>query len=560
MKKIVKNISMLFLATGILSSCYKDLGNYDYTTLNDLEVTDLNSRYEVDQDEFLVITPQLKGTQYQDTSLFTYQWEISRNIVYNYKDLNLKVGIGIGEHLGRFMVTEKKNGAKAFFNFTLRVSSTTAGDLILVLSKQDGHAELSYKRLDKESDFVTNYYEQRHEEVLGVDPMGIYMNYNFFANHVPFGFPATRGGLQVLFKDQWKILNKNEMGPNKEVSVINGATFASFVPPYPIPDISNFKPEFINYQVDMWNFNPYGGINQSGKLLMISSGALYTDVMNSYGKTVYINQKPEDNGYLSPALCYAYVRNDPQNSASLKMKGYQVGSYVLLFDQVNGRFMYSNSGSAPRKIQTKELVEYLPLFKGYKMIYATHTANSNKCVAVLSNGEHSKLVYLHVPSDAASQLLTPFAIEGEVNVSLDLINANTKFYNMRYTPYILFNTNDKLYRYNALNILSKQQPDQVIANLSSMGYGADASIKTFTVSRTEKNILLAVSRYGQDTNGAGKTLKGDVVKLLFNSSSIEAQLDKKFEAVSGVPVDIQIKYQNFLRDGLDKDDKLVDKI
>lgn len=560
MKKICKQISMLFLVTGILSSCYKDLGNYDYSTLNELEVTDLNPRYEVDQDEYLVISPQLVGTQYQDTSLFSYEWEISRNIVHRYKDLNLKISIGLGEHLGRFMVTEKKNGAKAYFNFTLRVSSTTAGDLILVLSKQDGHAELSYKRLDKEADFVTNYYEQRHGEVLGVDPMAIYMNYNFFANHVPFAFPATRGGLQILLKDQWKIINKNEMGPSKEASTINGATFASFVPPYPIPDISNFKPEYINYQVDMWNFNPYGGINQSGKLLMISSGALYSDAMNSYSKNVNINQKPEDNGYLSPALCYAYVRNDPQNSPTLKMKGYQVGSYILLFDQVNGRFMYSNYGGAPRKIQTKEQVEYLPLFKGYKMIFATHTANSNKCVAVLSNGEHSKLVYLHVPSDATSELTTPFAIEGEVNVSLDMINANTKFYSMRYTPYILFNTNDKIYRYNTLNILSKQQPDQVIATLSSMGYAADASIKAFTVSRTEKNLLLAVSRYGQDNNGSGKTLKGDVVKMHFNSSSLEAQLDKKFEGVSGLPVDIQIKYQNFLRDGLDKDDKLVDKI
>ena len=565
MKKVWIQICLLLSAATLLIGCYKDLGNYDYSAINELEITGLESRYEVDQDEMLEISPQLTGTKYQDTTRFSYAWEVSRNIINKYKDLKVKVSIGIGEHFARFIVTDNQTGAKAYFNFTLRVSSTTAGDLIMVLSKQDGRAELSYKRLDKEADFVTNYYEKRYDKVLGIDPIGIAVNYNYLDLHIPFSYASTRGGLQLLFKDQWKVLNKNDLGPNEGLEYITGSTFSAFVPPYPIPDISNFKPTYLNYQIYMWNYNPYGNVNQTGRLMTISNGALYSSFFDKDRKAVSINQKAQDDGYLSSAMCYAYVVNEPQPTGGSKpttlvMKGYSVSENILLFDEVNGRFMYSSAGSGPRLISTKEDGEYLPFFKGYKMLYATHTANPGKCMVVLSNGEHTKLLYMFVPSNATQAKTSPFAIEGEVNVSTEFINAKTKFYALHFSPYVLFNTADKVYRYNVLNIMNKQQPDQVIVDLSALGYNADASIQSFTVSRAEKNLLIAVSRYGQDNQGSGTVLKGDVLKMLFNSSSIEAQLDKKFEAVSGFPVDIQIKYQNFFRDGLDKENKLVDKI
>ncbi|NML37821.1 hypothetical protein HHL17_11505 [Chitinophaga sp. G-6-1-13] len=555
MKKI-KLLSGMFLVAAAVSSCYKDKGNYDYTELNELSLKGLESRYERDQDDSLNIKVDLKGTQYADTSRFTYAWEIGRVILSTKKDLHLKVNMATGDHLARFIVTDKDNGVKSYFRFSLRVVSATAGDLLLVLSNYNGRAELSYQRLDKEADFAVNYYQQRFGQALGTGPKQICIGYNTMANQQPFA--DTSGSVQVITAEGMKIIYKNTMGPKYNFNYVTGATFASFLPPYPVQDVSGFSPEYAAYQVEMWNHNPYGGINQNGRLYVISGGALYTDMLDKDRITVYANQKI-DKGYLAPALCFASVANSPQASPTLKMRGFDVSSYALLFDNTNGRFLYSNYGNRPLTIVDKDNKEYLPTYPGYKMIYATHTSTPNKCVAVLNNGTKTKLVYLTMPGNATQQATMPFAVNGEVEVNNNLINEDSRFYMMRYSPYLLFSSGSRIYRYNVLNIQSGAAPADPIADLSSMGYGSDAAIKAFTVSRTEQNLLMAVSRYGATTSGDGP-LRGDVVKMLFDNAAISLKFDKKYEAVSGNPVDIRIKYQTHQRDGVDRNGVLVDKI
>lgn len=551
-------VSSLFL---LLTSCYKDLGNYDYQEINELSVLGLSNSYEVDQDDSLKIQVELEGTKYADSSRFNFEWEVGRQIIYRYKDLKVRAGMSIGRYLGRYIVTDKETGAKTYFQFSLRVSSSTAGDLILVLSREDGRAELSYKRLDKDEPFVSNYFLDRFGKSLGTDPKAILINYNYMAGIMPFGFSLTTGGLQILLDNQWKVLDKNDLAPDSLISDIKASSFTNYMSPYPIPDVSNYKADYVHYQIGFWNYSPYGYPNQDGRMYMISNGALYYSGFGSTGATVRVNQKAPGNGKLSPALCFAEAGHDPPGiKPTLIYKGFKTSSYVLLFDEVNGKFLYSNGGGSPLTIITKKDGEYLPIFPGYKMIYATHTSEPNKCVAVLSKGNTTKLLYMHVPSDATAERTKPFAIEGELDVPSSLINEESKFYPMTFNPYLLFSTKDRLYKYNTLGIKEKVMPNQVLVSLSTLGYDANATLENFTVSRTEKTILLAVSNYGTDKEGRGSVLKGDVVKLNFDKSASEAKLSQIYSGISGFPVDIKIKYQNFLREGLDKDDKLIDKI
>ncbi|WP_164111883.1 MULTISPECIES: PKD-like family lipoprotein [Sphingobacterium] len=552
-------ISSLFLSFFIVVSCYKDQGNYDYVEINELKVEGLLNHYERDQDDSLSIVIDLKGTQYSDTNRFTYEWEIARKIISENKDLHTKVDMKVGDHLGRFIVTDKNNGSKEHFRFNLRVSTSTAGDMLVVLSNYNGEAELSYKRLDQEGEFVVNYYKNRFEESLGKGPKGIVVNYNYFKDKEPFSDVATLGGMHILSEDGLKVIDKNTLGPKEGLDVITGASFASILPPYPVPDVSNFKPEFVRYQPDLWIYTPHGGINQVGSMFLISAGNLYYNNTTSYRNTVYVNQKVSD-GYLSPAMCYAYVKNSVSDvNRPSNTKGFDLSSYILFFDSKNGKFLYSNAGRTPVPILNTSREEYLDKFPGYSMIYATHTSTPNKCVAVLHNGSQAKLVYLTVPGDATQANTTPFSIDGVVDVSNDIVNKDSKFHSMRYSPYIIFSSGSKLYRYNVLSILSKAIPTEIIANLSTMGYDADATIPTFTVSRTERYLIMGVSRYKNDQSGTGEP-KGDVIQMKLNSSIIGLTFDKKFESVSGNPVDIQIKYQTFNRDGLDANGDLVDKI
>lgn len=74
------------------------------------------------------------------------------------------------------------------------MSSSTAGDGILVLSKYQGHAELSFKRLDREgSTFTPNYYEALTGNRLGTNPRKIHRCYIPEAANDQFGIENRDG-------------------------------------------------------------------------------------------------------------------------------------------------------------------------------------------------------------------------------------------------------------------------------------------------------------------------------------------------------------------------------
>ena len=82
-----------------------------------------------------------------------------------------------GERSCRFVVKDKETEVEKYHRFSLNVSSSTAGDLIMVLSKYQGRAELSYLRLDKPSNWAINYYQDRYDELLGVEPKQLRTGY-----------------------------------------------------------------------------------------------------------------------------------------------------------------------------------------------------------------------------------------------------------------------------------------------------------------------------------------------------------------------------------------------
>lgn len=71
----------------------------------------------------------------------------------------------------------QENGVQYYTPFNLSIRSSTAADLIVVLSKYKGRAELSYLRLDKPSNWVMNYYADRYGENLGMNPQRLQLTY-----------------------------------------------------------------------------------------------------------------------------------------------------------------------------------------------------------------------------------------------------------------------------------------------------------------------------------------------------------------------------------------------
>lgn len=70
--------------------------------------------------------------------------------------------------------------------------------------------------------------------------------------------------------------------------------------------------------------------------------------------------------------------------------------------------------------------------------------------------------------------------------------------------------------------------------------------------RSEKKMLLAVSRYGDDTEGNGDELKTDILEISLEGS--KPTLLHKYEAVAGASPLVIYKYRTFARN----DQKEVD--
>ncbi|MFA5849651.1 MAG: PKD-like family lipoprotein [Bacteroidales bacterium] len=536
-----KNIILLITGALLICSCYKDLGTSekDYKEINELKIEGIDQIYSKDVDDSLKITPKLTGTQYSDTSKFTYEWEIDNKIVSTKLNLGILIDFLPGNKVSRFIVKDKENGIKKYFRFDVNVSSSTAGNLIMVLSKSRGKAELSYLRLDKPSNWAVNYFEERYGQPLGTNPKQLGFMLLESASVKTYPFVNSFGRILVLADDQVRLLDKSSLNPDA-TPYLTGEAYTG-ISSYPPADISGYKPEFFSEGISIWRSNAYGtGFQKMNYFNMISGGAIYfaTLAPSVWSPGFYFNKKSVygTNGYFS-AFGY-YDDMIPTANNNLFQHGYSLGNFMV-FDKVYGRFAYSSYGSSYNIPVTD-----VKAFPGCDLIYGSATSQAGTSFAVLKESNDAlKLVLL---GKLASN---KYAFTGEV--SGGTANASSRFYNMKTSPYVFFTSGNKLYKYNILDIKSSRAPstDNVAITLSDYGYAADAVITSICVSRTEMTLIIGVSRYGTDKQGAGTENKGDILVFNLDKTTLELTLNKKHQAISGIPVDVQIKYQTHWRDG-----------
>ncbi|QBQ40389.1 hypothetical protein E2P86_04170 [Sphingobacterium psychroaquaticum] len=542
--KFYNKIALILASIGTLSGCYKDLGTgpEDYREINELTIEGIDRQYAVDMDDSLKITPKLVGTMYSDTTKFSYAWDIASTIVSTSLNLKIKVGLLPGNKISRFVVQDKETGVKKYFRFDLNVSSSTAGNLIMVLSKSRGKAELSYLRLDKPANWAVNYYESRFGAPLGVNPQQLDFllveptSDAALASNAPF---ANRfGRVLVLVDNQVALLDKGSLEPNA-VPYLDGEAFTRNAS-YPAADITGYKPEFMAQAVSMWRNNPYGSnFHQTIQFNLISGGALYHASLAPaiWTPTFVYNRKSVygENNYFSPFGYYDMMTPTPDGT--LFQHGYNLGNFMV-FDRTVGRFAYSSSGTSYNIPVTD-----VKVFPGHELYYGSHTSQSGSSFAVLKASTNALRFLL------LGKNVNKYSLVGEV--SGGVTNGQSKFYTMKTSPYVFFTAGNKLYKYNILDVTSNVVPSEAHASLllTSLGYSEDAVITSMTVSRSEKTLILGVSRYGSDKEGSGEENKGDILLFNLDKTSLNLVLKKKYEGVSGIPVDVKIKYQTHWRDG-----------
>lgn len=550
----IKYLFILLLIAS-LSACYEDKGNYDYREINELEILGISERYDLDLDDILTITPQLEGTLYNNPARFTFQWKIDGRVVSEEAGLDMVINLVPGLRKGRYMIKDKATGVVTYKDFSINVSSSTAGDLYMILSKSKGKAEMSYLRLDKENaNFAVNYFENRFGRPLGTDPQKIeilYMQYGSASTALsPYIYPFGRnyGGVMVLADNRINILDKNSLEPDNVVEVLSGESYTGVVA-YPKPNTEGYRSQFMTSHTEMWRTLANGATQTGFQFFEVSDGKIYSYAcagnMISSRRLYYTKTSPYPDGYLAP---FCFFNQKTKNVSTYPVDyGYGLQD-VLAYDMVNYRFTTFYYGSM-YSIATTDL----PAYTGFQLMYGSPTNEGPICYAILRNGSNSKIVILQRTSSSVYKQI------GEANTSA-VVNENSKFYTMTYSPYIFIATGDKVYVYNITDARTGVAPSATpVLKLSDCGYDATARITALCVSRSENRMLLGVSRYGSDTDAMGEENKGDLVQLTMNPSTFALTFDKTYKGVAGIPVDVKIKYQTHIRDGRDMNGVLVDK-
>ena len=230
------------LAVTLFASCYEDKGNYDYHAINEVTIEGVPERMEIDRLETLTITPQFEGTLYgQNEDRYTYEWQLGKNVISTDKVLNYEVTNSTGSYTLRLSVIDKDNGTRAFAVTNLVVNSSTSSDGILVVSNQNGVADLSYLRLDKENaNFSSMFYNRSHEEPLGHNPT--FLTQTFVDGCKTYVNKFGGQGIKLVCDEGMMCINNMTLEKN---GAIDKQFMLDYGPLYPVPDYSGFKPCYV---------------------------------------------------------------------------------------------------------------------------------------------------------------------------------------------------------------------------------------------------------------------------------------------------------------------------
>lgn len=525
----------------LMVSCYDDKGNYDYFDINEVNVTGVPESQEIDQHETLTITPQLEGTLYgKDESNYEYEWKLNNKVISTERDLQYQVTNATGSYTLRYSVIDKHNQTKAFATTKLIVNSSTSSDGILVVSNQHGVADLSYLRLDKENaSFWSMFYNKSHEEVLGHNPRQLYQSYvdgcKTFANKF--------GGKGIKLICDEGLLNINNLTLEKN-GYIDDEYFLTYGSLYPVPDYSGWNPEYCNSFVSQWRLSPYGSVFNNESLYVISGGAIYVIAFSrSSNPSIYTSNftgTDEQPYKFSPMMCI--TGRTPTADRGLNLNAGWDGTYEeFVFDELSGKFF---------KFYYEEMTEIDAngkSFPGYRAFYGEDTYQSELCFAAISNGSNVKFTSFDLSTLSAGTTVV-------YDVDASLATEKSRFFMLRNVPYVYFNTQTAVYKYNILNVQSQISPSESdkICSLSDLGYGSDAHIADACMHRNEKKMLLAISRYGDDTAGNSDELKTDIVEISLEGS--KPSVLNKYTSVAGASPLVIYKYRTFARN----DERIVD--
>ncbi len=182
MKKEVMRLRNILALTALgiclLASCYEDKGNYDYKTLNEIEIeVPLEGSYFVLGDT-IKVKPVMKFGLGSESPGLSYKWTYGNKPISYTKDLEWIADTVASNCNLRLEVLDPTTGVTYFGSNLVSINTAYVGEGWVILSEKDQISTLAYLRKYIENDTLKcrvtkDIYQLINKESLGTQPTAI---------------------------------------------------------------------------------------------------------------------------------------------------------------------------------------------------------------------------------------------------------------------------------------------------------------------------------------------------------------------------------------------------
>jgi hypothetical protein len=256
MKRKSKNItrfgsSLALSLILMLTSCYKDKGNYEYNMPLEPKVVGLDTMYNAMVGDSLIINPTFENIAKEEIECI---WEIAVPEAidpsqYTYEGNALRTVFGLQAKLynARLTLLNKTNGIKYFYDFKIQ-GKTEFSTGSLVLSEENGTTQLSF--IKPNGEVQARIYEAINLKSLPDHPLSVHFLANKFTGNTPLGY-------WVICKNEGVRLDVNNL---KQEELKPGSIKDNFFLAPPTIEIGSLQKHVQGVLMGVINGKFYGGI------------------------------------------------------------------------------------------------------------------------------------------------------------------------------------------------------------------------------------------------------------------------------------------------------------
>lgn len=483
MKKIQWIIGGLLL--WIAGACTEDKGNYDYTPLNELTIGGLEKSYTVEQSERLSIAADIKGKEGFDADRYDYLWYAWRinnaldpDTLSRKKDLDVEIGIAVGEYNLRYVVTEKETGVYYKTDVDMYVINSYSKGVV-ALSSVDGKANLTF--INAVNRVTENAYQAANGEVVGTNPVGV-----FYTG----GSESVAGTLIVATAEGSKVVDPSD-----------------FSEMMPFSDFFYITPE-----------------NQVMQCLGKSSSGF--DEWAIVGGRIYNRRLAFSDNF--------YQKYDPEMKGDYEAAPFSMyeGSDFFLYDQKGKRFLFASNYDSPMPVDKPTSGDFDPTDMKATMIYGIAFEEDARAVMDGDDGERYVIAVNKREDREGSwpNVNYYYRVVPLRKLVIDypgFAEAKTFAVSSQEIDYLYYAAGNKI-------VCVGMQGGSVITEFDGFAAGEQVDYMEFDRAENPTRLYVGVS------DGSGAAKSGSIYYLRMNSDGT-LEVEEYFEHVCGKVVDFEYK-------------------